>query len=249
MNFDGRKFLVTGGAGGIGQAIVRRLSLGGAQVAATDLSFVEHKEFVDAIPGLVAIEADISKPEEIARLVEEAEKKLGGLDGLVHAAAIGEKVDILDCPVELWDRILAVNFSALFDLCQQVSHSLVRNKKPGVLLALASSAGIRPNACNTPYGVSKAGLIGLMRAIAVDMAPLGIRANVLVPGVTDTPLMRRIAGANSELLKEANMLGRLGLPEEIAEATAFLLSDDASYMTGSVLAADGGFLSAGVRFK
>lgn len=237
---------MTGAAGGIGTAVVRRLTAEGAAVFATDIAADALRVLIEQLPGTAGLAADLARPGGCAAVVAAAIRGLGGLHGLVHCVAIGKQIPILDCPLELWNQILAVNLTTTFEICQLVGRRLAE-QGDGVLIALGSGAGIRPNAGNAPYGASKAGLIGLMRAAAMDLAPRGVRANVIIPGPTDTPLMRGMAGKSVPALRARTMLNRLGRPEEIAAAIVFLLSDEARYVTGAVLGVDGGFSNAGVR--
>ena len=248
MKLSGRNILITGAAGGIGSAIARRFALEGARLALTDVDAQRLRDLATAIPGAVAISCDLSDRAAVGAVVPDAEAAIGPLSALVHCAAVGQQVNLFDCPLELWQRIQAINLTATFLLCQAAALSMTR-RADGVLIALASGAGLRPNAGNVPYGASKAGVMGMMRAFALELATHGVRANVLVPGPTETPLMRQIAGAAVPQLVQRTMLKRLGRPNEIASAAVFLASDDASYVTGTVLLADGGFTSAGTDFR
>jgi 2,3-dihydro-2,3-dihydroxybenzoate dehydrogenase len=241
-----RRYLVTGAAGGIGAHVVRALAGKGARIAAADLDAAAVRA-ATGLEGVLAFAGDLAAPGGPTQLVEAAERELGPLDGLVHCAAIGKHVSLLDCSLELWAQIQTVNLTASFELCQAAARRMAE-RHAGVIVAFASGAGVKPNAGNIPYGASKAGLIGMIRAAAIDLAPYGVRANVLLPGPTETPLMRAIAGDAATLLAARTMLGRLARPEEIAAAAAFLLSDGARYLTGAVLCADGGFLNSGVNF-
>lgn len=242
---EGKRILVTGAAGGIGDQIVRRLASEGASVAASDLA-ASLDQGSPPPAGTINVPGDLSSRESVEQLVAQACNALGGIDGLVHSAAIGSPTSFLDCPIELWDRVIAINLTATFDLLRLVGRRLAENGG-GSMVALASVAGMRANPGNCPYAASKAGLIGLVKAAAVDLGWRGVRVNVLVPGPTDTPLMRGIVGAGADRLGQNTMLGRLGLPEETAAAAAFLVSDDASYTTGTVFCADGGASTLGFR--
>lgn len=241
----GKRILVTGAAGGIGEQIVSRLVDEGAIVAASDLA-QDLDRTGPSGAGIYPVPGDLSARGGVEALVERAGNDLGGLDGLVHSAAIGSPTSFLDCPVDLWDRVIDVNLNATFDLLQLVGRQLAKHNS-GSMVALASVAGMRANPGNCPYAAAKAGLIGLVKAAAVDLGWRSIRVNVLVPGPTDTLLMRSIVGAQAGRLGLNTMLGRLGLPHETASAAAFLMSDDASYTTGTVFCADGGASTLGFR--
>lgn len=245
--FTHRTFLITGAAGGLGSAIVERLSRDGAQVVATDLDAERLEEAVGGLDGVTTIPVDLGQPEAIERMVNSAEECSGPLDGLVHCAAIILADKLLDCSLERWQRVLDINLTSTFELCQAVGRRMA-SRGGGVLIGFASGAALMPNYGNLSYGVSKAGIIALMRSIAIDLAQYGVRANTLIPGPIETPLMLSAAGSAIEMLKKRSMLGRLGNPSEVANAIAFLLSDDARYMTGAVLTADGGIIGAGMRY-
>ncbi|MFM5923489.1 MAG: SDR family NAD(P)-dependent oxidoreductase [Novosphingobium sp.] len=246
--FTGKTVLVTGAAGGLGAAIARRLSRDGAWVVATDVDAANLEAAVGGLDRVVTIPVDLGEPGAIGRLVISAEEQCGPLHGLVHCAAIILADKLLDCSLERWQRVLDINLTTTFELCQTAGRAMAERGE-GVLIAFASGAGQMPNYGNLSYGVSKAGVIALMRSIAIDLARYGVRANTLIPGPIETPLMLSAAGSAIELLKKRAMLGRLGAPDEVANAIAFLLSDSARYMTGAVLTVDGGIIGAGMRYE
>lgn len=245
--FIDRTYLITGAAGGLGSAIVERLSRDGARVVATDLDAERLEKAVGGLDRVKAIPVDLGQSGAIERLVAVAEEHSGPLHGLVHCAAIILADKLLDCSLERWQRVLDINLNSTFELCQTVGRGMA-SRGEGVLIGFASGAALMPNYGNLSYGVSKAGIVALMRSIAIDLAPFGVRANTLIPGPIETPLMLSAAGSGIEMLKKRSMLGRLGIPNEVANATAFLLSDSARYMTGAVLTVDGGIIGAGMRY-
>lgn len=246
--FTDRTYLVTGAAGGLGSAIVERLASEGARVVATDLDADRLDATVGGLDRVATIPADLGAPGAIGNLVNEAEATSGPLDGLVHCAAIILADKLLDCSVERWQRVLDINLTSTFELCQQAGRGMAERGR-GVLIGFASGAAMMPNYGNLSYGVSKAATVALMRSIAIDLARYGVRANTLVPGPIETPLMLSAVGSAIEALKKRAMLGRLGQPVEVANAIAFLLSDEARYMTGAVLTVDGGIIGAGMRYE
>lgn len=246
--FANKTFLVTGAAGGLGSAIVERLSREGARVVATDLDRERLTASVGSLDRVTTIPVDLGEPGAIAELVRSAEVSSGPLDGLIHCAAIILADKLLDCSADRWQRVLDINLTSTFELCQQAGRGMAA-RGSGVLIGFASGAATMPNYGNLSYGVSKAGIMALMRSIAIDLAGFGVRANTLIPGPIETPLMLSTAGSAIDMLKKRAMLGRLGQPVEVANAIAFLVSDEARYMTGAVLTVDGGIIGAGMRYE
>ena len=246
MSFRGRGYLVTGATGEIGSVLVRKLSDEGALVAASDVA-VERLRALEAFPGVLCLGGELAVPGEPSRLVEAAEQALPSLDGLIHCVAQGERVGVLPCDPALWSRTLATNLDATFGLCQAAGRTFATRGR-GVILVLTSGAGVTPHTGNLPQNVCDGGIIGLIRAAAVDLAPLGVRANVLIPGPTDATWVRGLADAAEPALAARTGFERPGDPREIANAAMFLLSERARYMTGAVFCADGGFFRSSLRF-
>jgi len=239
--FTGKVALVTGALSGIGQAIARRLADEGAQVVAADLSAPPGPLGSDTV---AAVRLDVADPGSVAAVLAEIEAVHGRLDVMANSAGIGADVPFLDTPLDLFDRIVAVNLRGTF-LVGQAAARLMARGGGGSIVNIASIAGVRGSIGRAAYGASKGGVVTLSQVMAVDLAAHGIRVNVLAPGPIETPLTAAMHDAAiREAWARATPLRRYGAPEEVAAAAAFLCSDEAAFVTGHVLAVDGGFLGA-----
>lgn len=238
-----RIVLVTGGLSGIGAAIRTRLLAEGAHVIAADLSAPEG-ELTDG-PG-AAIRMDVSDAQSAASAVQAVVARYGRLDGLVNSAGIAREQPFLDTPVDAFDRIIAVNLRGAF-LIGQAAARAMRATGGGSIVNIASVSGILGNSGRSAYGASKGGVITLSKVMAVDLAQFGIRVNVIAPGPVETPLVAQVHSQETRAEWGRRVpMKRYGAPDEMAGAAAYLLSDDASYVTGHVLTVDGGFVAQGL---
>jgi 3-oxoacyl-[acyl-carrier protein] reductase len=247
MRFEDRAAVVTGGGSGIGKAIAQGLSVEGAQVAIVDIDAGRADAAAREIgAAAVAIQADVSRPEDAVRLAAEAARQLGNIDILIHSAGVGAERSFLDTTPEEWRRIVDIDLSGTFYTCQAIARVMARHRY-GRIVTLASTAGIRGGTGRTAYGAAKGGVITLTKVMAVELAPYGITANALAPGAIETELVRKMHSPETRVVYRRGIpLDRYGAPEEVAAAALFLASDEARYVTGAVLAVDGGFLAAGV---
>ena len=234
-SLEGKRALVTGASRGIGRAIAVELAAAGADVVVGYRSGVEEGQAVASEIGGTAIQADVGDPDQAKRLVEEA----GDLDVLVNNAGITRDGLIARMPDADWDDVLATNLSGAFYTCRAVARGMMR-KRAGAIVNVSSIVGVHGNPGQTNYSASKAGIIGLTKALARELGSRNVRANVVAPGYVTTQLTDVL----SEQLREAMLgntpLGRLGEPEDVARAVRFLASDAAAYITGEVLLVDGG---------
>lgn len=236
-----RHVLVTGGASGIGRATTLMLAQSGAKVAVLDIDQVRLDE-IESSTGAVVVGVDLSDGMAVTRAVELAANRLGALDGIVNCAGISNNDGLADLTPDMWARSLAVNLTAPYLILRAALPWLLAGEGPSVV-NIASGVGILPSdGAGTAYASSKAGLIGLTRSLARELAPK-VRVNAVCPGLTATPMTSAYINAprpNSESPAAGYALRRVADPVEIANAIVFLLSDCASFITGSTLAVDGG---------
>lgn len=243
--FEGKTVIVTGGASGIGAATARRLYDEGANVVIVDVqeaAALKVSEEIGAPERVMGLAADVTEMEAFTNVLESCRSRFGVPDGLVNSAGIRGVGSILDTSPELFKRNLAVNLEGSFYSSQAFAKLLVSEKRPGAIVNVSSTAGIQGISNRLAYVTSKHGVIGLTKAAALDLAPHGIRVNVITPGMIRTPMTAPmfVDPENVVRIRASHPLGREGEPEEIAAAIAFALSGDAGFMTGAVIPIDGG---------
>jgi NAD(P)-dependent dehydrogenase (short-subunit alcohol dehydrogenase family) len=233
---DGLSVLVTGAAGGIGAAVTERLVAEGARVVAADLAPPEETG------AAAALGADVTVEDDAERLVAEAAEALGNLDALVLTAGIHYVGPTHEMAAEDFDRVLAVSARGTF-LCLRAALPGMLARGAGRIVTYGSTAALVGAPGLTAYAAAKGAVLQITRSVAAEYADRGIRANCLCPGGTDTPLLRRLMAdrPDPDHFAQAHPIRRFARPEEIASATAFLLSDDASYFVGAAITCDGGF--------
>ena len=240
MRLEGRSALVTGGARGIGEAIVRRLTAEGAQVTIGDID-MDGAEKVAADVGAVAIPLDVTDPAS----AQAAADGTGTLDVLVNNAGMDEFGFFTDTDPGVWERVLAVNLKGVF-ACTAAVLPGMQQAGYGRIVNIASEAGRVGSKGSAVYSAAKGGVIAFTKTIARENARFGITANAIAPGPIDTPLLRRamelgeIGERIIETMKGGTQVRRLGQPEEVAAAVAFLASEEAAYVTGETLGVSGG---------
>ena len=236
--------IVTGGAKGIGKAIVEELAKNGINVvinynkseqAAKDL----RQELTQDGCNVEIYKADVSKREEAKRLVSFAKEKFGEIDILINNAGIDKWQLFTDITDEDWDEIISCNLNSAFYMTQEVVKDMIHNKK-GTIINISSIWGITGASCEVAYSVSKAGMDGLTKALAKDLAPSGIRVNSIAPGAIMTDMNKNLTNEEIEEVNNQIPLGRFGTPQEVAKCAKWLVED--SYTTGQIISPNGGWV-------
>ena len=239
--------LITGASRGIGAAAARLFAQEGWNVAVHyNASRAAAEQLAAELAGLgvkaVPIQADVADPEQAERLVREAEGALGPLDAVVCNAGVALPQQLLtDTTADQWRRLMSVDLDGMFYTLRAAIPGLVRQKR-GAIVTVSSMWGITGGSCEAPYSAAKAGVVGLTRALAKELGPSGVRVNCAAPGVIDTAMNAHLTPEDLAALEEETPLGRIGQPEELAQAILFLASDRASFITGQVLNVDGGMV-------
>lgn len=255
-DLNGKVSLVTGAARGIGQAIADKLAANGSLVVYTDVNEDEVKAAAARTPGARALRLDVTKTEEIERVLNAVASEHGSLDIVVNNAGVNtmaHRVPIDQFPRSEWDRILAVDLTGVYEMSKTAGR-FMRAKKSGRIINIASIAGIVPLRLQCAFVAAKAGVINLTRAMALELGPHGILVNGIAPGSTLTEGTRQLFYGPNSMYHDAVKrmldhvpLGRPGTVEEIAVAALFLADPENSYMNGHILTVDGGWTAGYTR--
>ena len=249
MRFKDRVVVVTGSGSGIGRVMAQKFAAEGAKVAVIDWKGDKAEEVAAEIGGTAhAFRADVSKGAEVKTMVKEVASRLGPVDVLVNNAAIADGDDILKIDEPTWERDVSVVLKSVF-LCSQAVLPSMIERRGGVIVNITSVNGLSALG-NEAYSAAKAGVINLTQGIAVRYGHHGIRCNAIAPGTIRTPIWQERIDRDPvvfERLVKWYPLGRVGEPEDIANAAMFLASDDAGWITGTVLTVDGGLLAGNYR--
>lgn len=234
--------LISGGDRGIGAAAARAFWQAGDRVVilyhknAEAAAALEHE-----LPGCVAVQCDVARREDCERAFAAAEQAIGEVDVLVCNAGIAQQKLFTDITPAEWQRMLDVNLSGAFHLCQLALPGMIR-RKAGRILTVSSMWGQTGASCEVHYSAAKAGLIGLTRALAKEEGPSGITVNCVAPGVIDTDMMASFTAEDKAALAEETPVGRLGTADEVARLLVFLAGEEAGYITGQVFGVNGGLV-------
>ena len=238
--------LVTGSSRGIGRAVALALGREGWPVC---VNYLTHREAAEEVVSTlraeghmaVALQADVSDRTAVNEMVRATGETLGPVELLVNNAGVAGQCLFQDVTDEMWDRYLGVNLGGARNAIQAALPHMISEKR-GCIVNISSIWGLRGASCETVYACTKAALIALTRSLALELAPSGIRVNCVAPGVINTDMVQVLGQETLRELAEQTPLGRLGTPEDVAQAVTFFASERASFLTGQVLTADGGLI-------
>ena len=236
-----RVIWITGGSSGIGKAAVRKFAGAGDRVAFTFLHSEAAARALESETGAFAIRADVSASAQVNRARDAILSRFGRIDVLVCAAGVAGKGLLMDQTDEAYDRIMNTNLFGTFAAIRAVLPCMIE-RRGGSIVTVSSMWGETGGACEALYSASKAGIIGLTRAVAKEVGSAGIRVNCISPGVIDTPMNADLSPEDVDSLVEETPLGRIGMAEEVAEAICFLAGEGAGFITGQVLPVNGGIV-------
>ncbi|HXY94736.1 MAG TPA: 3-oxoacyl-ACP reductase family protein [Acidimicrobiia bacterium] len=248
MRLRGKTAFVTGGARGIGAAIVEILAYEGATVAVCDVDVEGARKVADETAsrysvGALAVEVDVSDRRSVVQAVETVDQELGAIDVLVNNAGIDVIGPFVESDEADWDRIIAVNLRGTINTCHVVLPQMIEREKGGVIVNTGSEAGRVGSSGEAVYSATKGGVIAFSKTIAREVVRYGIRVNCVSPGPTDTELLGQVQDVSPKLrdaLERSIPMRRVAEPSDIASVVAFLASDDSGYMTGQVISVSGG---------
>lgn len=232
-----KKALVTGSSRGIGAAVARQLASNGWQVYINYFKSEERAQILANELSCSAIRANVSDPVAVREMF----RQIGTIDLLVCNAGIAWAGLLTDMTDAEWKEIFAVNVDGVFNCCREAIPHMVREKS-GCIINMASILGLAGGSCEAAYSATKGAVIALTRALAKELGPSGIRVNAVAPGAIDTDMLGNLDAKEKAALAESSALCRLGTAEDIARTVAFLASDNASFITGQILGADGGLI-------
>ena len=238
---SGRVIWITGGSSGIGKAAVRKFADAGDRVAFTFLHSEAAARALESEMGAFAIRADVSDSAQVNRARDAILSRFGKIDVLVCAAGVAGKGLLMDQTDEAYDRIMNTNLFGTFAAIRAVLPCMIE-RRGGSIVTVSSMWGETGGACEALYSASKAGIIGLTRAVAKEVGSAGIRVNCISPGVIDTPMNADLSPEDVDSLVEETPLGRIGMAEEVAEVICFLAGEGAGFITGQVLPVNGGIV-------
>jgi len=242
--FKDKVVLVTGAAQGIGRAIALKFAKGGAKIALNDIE--PQKENLEKVKKEIeklgsqakCYFADVSKYEEVERMIKEIEKDFGRLDVLVNNAGIVRDATLAKMSLEDWKKVIDVDLNGVFNCTKAALPLIIANQ--GNIISISSIVGERGNYGQTNYAAAKAGIIGFTKSLAKELGRFGVRVNAIAPGFIETPMTEKVPEEVKIMVKKLTALGRFGKPEEVANLVYFLASEEALFITGAIINIDGG---------
>jgi len=248
IDFTGRKALVTGGASGIGETTAKLLVELGADVVIADLDREKLGPALERTGATAHTAGDVADTAQAEQIVSDAATALGGLDLVLNSAGIGDDlVPVHEQDPDRWQRVVDVNLRGTYLICRAAGRLMLEHRR-GAIVNVSSIVGLDAFPGRSAYGVAKAGVIHLTRTLACEWGPSGVRVNCIAPAYTRTPMVEDLLQRkifDPTLIERRTPLGRLALPLEMAHASAFLLSDWATYITGAIVPVDGGWSAYG----
>ena len=249
MSLQGKNALVTGGASGIGRSICLRLARDGADVAVFDIDLAGAEKVVEEIIGLkhraVALQVDVIDRAQVKGVINRVHGQLGAVHILVNSAGIGDFVPFARISEDQWDRMIAVHLKGLFNCAQAVLPDMIDGKW-GRIVTISSVAGLAGAPGLVHYSAAKAGVIGFSKALAREVGRKGVTVNTIAPGIIETPLLRGTVSKDDHIKNimtntvRASPINRVGTPDDVAAACAYVVSEEAGFLTGQVLSPNGG---------
>ncbi len=243
MRLEGKVAVITGAGRGIGAETARKFVKEGAKVVVCDINEIDVNAMVEEVKTLggeaLGLVVNVTDREAVEKMVEDVKDKFGKIDILVNNAGITADAQLVKMKEEDWDKVIAVNLKGVFN-CSQAAAKAMAEQGSGVILNASSVVGLYGNFGQTNYAATKWGVIGMTKSWAKELGRKGIRVNAVAPGFILTPMVEKMPEKVLDSMKGKSPFKRLGMPEDIANAYAFLASDEASFITGTVLSVDGG---------